>query len=175
MIHGWTGKILRIDLTEKKYVIEDVLPYTESFIGGRGINAKIIYDEISSDVSPFDPENIICIGPGVLAGSPAPCGSRSTISAMSPRGLLDSSGVGGFIGAEIKFAGYDHVIIQGKSDQPVVIYITNDAVDIRNAGHLWGKDPWQTQQLIRQDLNDRDIQSLSIGQAGENLVRPGYT
>lgn len=170
MVYGWTGKILRIDLTEKKSVIEDGLSYTESFIGGRGINAKIIYDEIGKDVSPFDPENLICIGPGVLAGSPAPCSARSTITAMSPRGLLDSSGIGGFIGAEIKFAGYDHIIIQGKSDQPVYIYITNDAVDIKSANHLWGKDPWRTQQLIRQDLNDRDIQSLSIGQAGENLV-----
>lgn len=170
MIYGWTGKILRIDLNKKEYVIQDGMPYAESFIGGRGINAKIIYDEIGPDISPFDPENIICIGPGVLAGSPAPCSSRSTITALSPRGLLDSSGIGGFIGAEIKFAGYDHIIIQGKSDQPVYIYITNDSVSIKDAHHLWGKDPWQTQQLIRQDLNDRDIQSLSIGQAGENLV-----
>ena len=170
MIYGWTGKILRVDLTKRNAIIEDVRPYVESFIGGRGINVKIIYDEISNKISPFDPENIICIGPGLLAGSPAPCSSRSTITAMSPRGLLDSSGIGGFIGAEIKFAGYDHIIIQGKSEQPVYLYVTNDSVEIKDANHLWGKDPWQAQQLIRQELGDRDIQSLSIGQAGENLV-----
>ena len=173
MLYGWTGKILRVDLSEQKSVIEDVMPYTESFIGGRGINVKIIYDEINNKVSPFDPENPICIGPGVLAGSPVPCSSRSTITAMSPRGLLDSSGIGGFIGAEIKFAGYDHIIVQGKSDQPVYLYITNDSVEIKNANHLWGKDPWQAQKLIREELGDRDIQSLSIGLAGENLVHFG--
>ena len=157
MPYGWTGKILRVDLTEQNSVIEDVMPYAESFIGGRGINVKIIYDEISNEISPFDPENLICIGPGVLAGSPAPCSSRSTITAMSPRGLLDSSGIGGFIGAEIKFAGYDHIIVQGKSEQPVYIYVTNDSVEIKDANHLWGQDPWQTQQLIREELGDRDI------------------
>ena len=170
MICGWAGKILRVDLTKRRATVEDVRPYVESFIGGRGINAKIIYDEINSEIEPFDPENRICIGPGVLAGTPAPCSSRSTITAISPRGLLDSSGIGGFIGAEIKFAGYDHIIVQGKSDQPVYIYITNDSVDIKDANHLWGKDPWQTQQLIREELGDRDIQSLSIGKAGEKLI-----
>ena len=170
MICGWAGKILRVDLTKRRATVEDVRPYVESFIGGRGINAKIIYDEINSEIEPFDPENRICIGPGVLAGTPAPCSSRSTITAMSPRGLLDSSGIGGFIGAEIKFAGYDHIIVQGKTDQPVYLYITNDSVDIKDANHLWGKDPWQTQQLIREELGDRDIQSLSIGKAGEKLI-----
>ena len=77
---------------------------------------------------------------------------------------------GGFIGAEIKFAGYDHIIVKGKSDQPVYLYITGDSVEIKDANHLWGKDPWETQQLIREELGDRNIQSLSIGQAGENLV-----
>ena len=145
-------------------------PYTESFIGGRGINVKIVYDEIRRDIAPFDPENIICIGTGVLTGSPAPSSARSAITAMSPRGLLDSSGIGGFVGSELKFAGYDHIIIQGKSDQPAYINITNDGAEIKDARHLWGKDPWQTQQLLRAELRDRDVQSLSIGQAGENLV-----
>ena len=170
MPYGWTGNVLRIDLTEKKFVIEDVMPFTDSFIAGRGINVKTIYDHIGNDVSPFDPENRICIAPGVLAGTPAPCSSRSTITAMSPRGLLDSSGVGGFIGAEIKYAGFDQIIVEGKSDQPVYLFVTNNSVEIKDAKQLWGKDPWQTQQIIRKELGDRNIQSLSIGQAGENLV-----
>ncbi len=170
MIYGWTGKILRVNLTTRTTTIDDVRPYTESFIGGSGINVKIVYDELDKNISPFDPENIICIGAGVLTGSPAPASARSSITAMSPRGLLDSSGIGGFIGAEIKFAGYDHIIIQGKSDQPVYLNITNDGVEIKDAHNLWGKDPWQTQQMIREELGDRDVQCLSIGQAGENLV-----
>ncbi len=170
MPFGRAGKILRVDLTHKKFVVEDVRPYAESYIGGRGINVKIVYDQIGTAVSPFDPENLLCIGPGTLAGTPAPCSSRSTITAMSPRGLLDSAGIGGFIGSEIKFAGYDHIIIQGKSERPVYLWVTNDSVEVRDARQLWGRDPWQTQQLIRDELGDRDIQSLSIGLAGENLV-----
>ena len=170
MPYGWTGKVLKVDLTGHRYEIENVLSYAESFIGGRGINVKIIYDHIGATVSPFDPDNMVCISPGALTGSPVPSSSRSTITAMSPRGLLDSSGIGGFVGAEIRFAGYDTIVVQGKSDKPVYLYITNDSVEIKDASRLWGKDPWQTQQLIREELGDRSIQSLSIGQAGENLV-----
>jgi len=170
MIYGWSGKILRVDLTKRTTFIEDVRPYTESFIGGLGINVKIIYDEVGNDISPFDPENIICIGAGTLTGTPVPSSARSSITALSPRGLLDSSGIGGFIGAEIKYAGYDHIIIKGKSDQPVYLSVTNDGVDIKDATGLWGQDPWQTQQLIKKELGDQDVQCLSIGQAGENLV-----
>ena len=78
MPYGWTGKILRVDLTEKTAVAENVMPYAESFIGGRGVNVKIIYDEIGSQVAPFDPENLLCIGPGVLTGTPAPPAVPST-------------------------------------------------------------------------------------------------
>lgn len=170
MSYAWTEKILRVDLTRRETYVEDAMPYIGSFIGGRGINAKIVFDQVPDDTGPFDPQNIICVGGGVLTGTPVPCSARSTITALSPRGLLDSSGIGGFIGAEIKFAGYDHIVIKGKADCPVYLYVTNDAVEIRDAGHLWGKDPWQAQQLIREELGDRDIQSLSIGQAGENQV-----
>jgi aldehyde:ferredoxin oxidoreductase len=170
MPYGWSGQILRIDLSEKKTTIEDVMPYTRSFIGGRGINVKKIYDEVGPEISPFDPANRLCLGPGALAGTPAPSSSRTKITAMSPRGLLDSSGIGGFIGAEIKYAGYDNIIIQGKSDTPVYIYIRDDSVKFRDASHLWGKDPWEAQEMIRNELGDRDIQAVSIGLGGENLV-----
>lgn len=170
MTYGWAGKILRVDLTDRKTIIQDVRPYSECFIGGEGINVKIIYDQIGRDVSPFDPDNIFCIATGVLGGSPAPASSRSTITAVSPRGLLDSAGIGGFFGAEMKYTGYDQIVVVGKSDRPVYVYVTDKGVQIKDAGHLWGKDPWQTQQLIREELGDRDIQSISIGQAGENRV-----
>jgi aldehyde:ferredoxin oxidoreductase len=170
MAKGWTGKILDIDLSNMKITTKDTLPYTELFIGGRGINVKILFDEIDFSIDPFDPGNILAIGPGALAGTPAPCSSRSTITAISPRGLIDSSNIGGFIGAEIKFAGYDHIFISGKAEEPAYVYVSDDVVKIEDARHLWGKDPWMTQQLIRKELGDRDIQCMSIGQAGENQV-----
>lgn len=170
MSYGWAGKILRIDLTNRKNSTEDIKPYVKKFVGGKGINTKIIFDEIDKSVHPFDPENILCIGTGVLSGTPAPSASRSTLSALSPRGLLDSSGIGGFIGAEMKFAGYDHFVIKGRADQPVYLYINNDGVEIRPADHIWGKDPWETQTAIREELHDKDIQALSIGIAGENRI-----
>lgn len=170
MSYGWSGQILRIDLSEEKTTTEDIMPYTKSFIGGRGINVKKIYDEVGPGVSPFDPANKLCLGPGALAGTPAPGSSRMKLNAMSPRGLLDYSGIGGFIGAEIKFAGYDNIIIQGKADKPVYIYIHNDSIEFRDASHMWGKDPWETQEMIREELGDRDVQAMSIGRGGENLV-----
>ena len=168
--NGWSGQILRIDLSDQKPTTEDVIPYTEPFIGGRGINVKIAYDEIGTEISPFDPENRLCVGPGVLAGTPVPGSSRTEITAMSPRGLLDSASIGGFIGAEIRYAGYDNITIQGKSERPVYIYIHDDLVEFKDATHLWGKDPWEAQQMIRDELGDRRVQALSIGRAGENLV-----
>ena len=167
---GWSGQILRIDLSGQKSAAENVIPYTESFIGGRGINVKIAYDEIESEIAPFDPENRLCLGPGVLAGTPVPGSSRAEITAMSPRGLLDSASIGGFIGAEIRYAGYDNIIIRGKSERPVYVFIHDDLIEFRDATHLWGKDPWKTQQMIRDELGDRRVQALSIGRAGENLV-----
>jgi len=167
---GWTGKILWVELGLQKTTVQPIHPYAQTFIGGRGINTKLIFDTAGPTLSPFDPENLLCIGTGPLVATPAPSSARATISALSPRGLLDYAGIGGFIGAEIKFAGYDHIVIQGRAEQPLYLYITNDAIQFKDARKLWGQDPWQTQQLIREEMQDRDIQSLAIGVAGENQV-----
>jgi len=167
---GWSGKILWVELAQQKTTVQYIHPYAHAFIGGRGINTKLIFDTAGPTLSPFDPENLLCIGTGPLVGTLAPSSARATISALSPRGLLDYSSIGGFIGAEIKFAGYDHIVIQGRAEQPLYLYITNDAIQFKDARTLWGQDPWQTQQLIREEIQDRDIQSLAIGVAGENQV-----
>jgi len=171
MLYGWSGRILRVDLSNKISSTQDTAPYIQSFIGGKGINVKVVYDEVGAEISPFDSANRLCLGPGVLAGTLAPASSRTEITAMSPRGLLDSAGIGGFIGAEIRYAGYDAVIIQGKAENPVYIYIHDDWVEFKDASHIWGKDPWETQEMIRDELGNRDIQAICIGCAGENLVR----
>lgn len=169
MPFGWAGQILRVDLTRKEALKHPVDPYT-SFIGGRGINVKIMFDEVGPEVAPFDPENRIILGPGALTGTPAPTASRMKITTMGPNGLIGSSGLGESIGAEIRHAGYDNVIIQGKADKPVYLYINDDTIEFRDASKVWGKDTRETQTLIREDIGDPDVHTLCIGPAGENLV-----
>jgi aldehyde:ferredoxin oxidoreductase len=172
MPFGWTGQILRIDLSSGKWWTENTEAYTRLFIGGKGINVKVLYDEIGPTVGPFDPANRVCLGPGVMAGTMAPSHSRMKITAVSPNGFLQNSGVGGHLPAEIRKAGYDNVIIQGKSENPAYVYIDNDRVEIRDATHLWGCNTQETQQAIKQELGDW-VKAACIGPAGENLVSSG--
>ena len=169
MSFGWTGKILRVDLSSGRSWTEDTEPYTRSFIGGKGINVKIMYDEVGPEIGPFDPENKICFGPGVLAGTLAPAHSRMKITSLSPNGLLQHSGIGGYIPAEIRKAGYDNIVIQSKADKPVYLYINDDKVEVRDASHIWGKDTQETQQAIKEEIGDW-VKIACIGPAGENLL-----
>jgi aldehyde:ferredoxin oxidoreductase len=167
---GSSGHILRVDLSERKYSREPVDPYTNHFVGGRGINVKVIFDELDSKISPFYPRNKLLIGPGVLTGTMAPSASRTQLTTILPNGFLASSGIGGFIGAEIRYAGYDNIIIQGKSNNPIYIFINDNGVEFKVASHIWGKDTQETQRLIKKELNDADLQIMCIDVAGENLV-----
>lgn len=169
MSNGWSGKILRVDLSNQTRTKEPTQPYTTQFIGGRGINAKIMFDEITPDIKPFDPENIVCFGIGTLTGTTSPTSSRVRVTTMSPAGLTNNSSFGGFFGPEVKWAGYDHIVIKGKSDQPVYLYIHNDEVEFRPAGHIWGKPTWEAQQVIRKEAGE-DVKTVCIGPAGEQKV-----
>jgi len=168
MSFGWSGQILRVDLSNRKSWVEPTEPYTKSFIGGRGISVKVIYDEVEPEVLPFDPANRLCVGTGVLSGTLAPSSSRTKITTMSPNGLLANAGLGGFVGAEIKYAGYDNIVIEGKSDKPVYLYIHNDSIEFKDAGHIWGKSTEETEQIIKQEIGG--VQIMCIGPGGENLV-----
>jgi len=151
---------------------EDTEPYAQPFIGGRGINARIVYDEVSPRVSPFDAENRLCFGPGLLTGTLAPCSGRMKVTSMSPNGLMANSGIGGFIGARIRHAGYDNIVVQGKSDKPVYLYIDDDSVEFRDATHIWGKDTQESQRAIKEEIGN-SAEIMCIGPAGENLVSFG--
>jgi aldehyde:ferredoxin oxidoreductase len=166
---GWSGRILRVDLSKKESTTEAIAPYT-SFIGGRGINTKIVFDEVDPKISPFDPANRLVFGPGVLTGTSVPTASRMTVTTLCPNGIIGSSGMGEFIGAEIRHAGYDHIIVQGKSDSPVYLYIHDDGVEFRDAAQVWGKETVETQQLLKREIGDPDVKVACIGPAGENLV-----
>jgi aldehyde:ferredoxin oxidoreductase len=168
----WSNRILRIDLVAGKSWVEETESYTPLFLGGKGINIKIMFDEVDPKVGPFDPENLICYGPGVLTGTLAPTHSRMKITSISPNGLLQNSGIGGYVPAEIRRAGYDNIIIRGRSDKPAYLYINNDEVEIRDATLLWGKDTQETQRAIKQEIGDA-FKIVCIGPAGENLVSFG--
>ncbi|MEM3506232.1 MAG: aldehyde ferredoxin oxidoreductase family protein [Candidatus Bathyarchaeia archaeon] len=170
-IYAYAGKILRINLSNGKILEEPTSNYTDKFLGSRGINQWILYNEVKSSIWPLDPANRIIFGAGALVGTLVPGACRYSVDAKNPlSGGVGSSNSGGHFGPELKFAGYDHIVIQGKSRKPCYIWINNGHVEIKDASHLWGKTTWETEDLIKEELGE-DIQIASIGPAGENLVR----
>ena len=170
---SFTGRILRIDLTEQR-VEKETLPrdFFENYLGGRGIGAKILFDELPPRIDPLSPENIIIFSTGTLGGTFAPASSRLTVTSKSPEtNLYCKSTVGGHFSPELKFAGYDGIVVSGAAQKPVYLYIKDDLVEIRDASHLWGKDVRETDRILKQELKDDRISVLSIGPAGENLVK----
>ena len=169
--YGWAGKILWVDLNEKKVSIERIPnEWKKNFLGGRGMNVKILFDNVEAGTDPLSPENVAVLGTGVLTGTLV--GGRCDATALSPlTGILGDANAGGHWGAEFKFAGYDTIVFTGRSDKPVYIWVDDDTVEIRDASDLWGKNFWETTEQIRRNENDPSIQVIGIGQAGENLVK----
>lgn len=171
-IYAYAGNILRINLSEGKIKRESTLDYSKDWIGSSGIAIKILYDELKSWVTPYDPANKLIFGTGVLLGTPAPGANKMNVSTLGPMtGGWASSCSDSYIGLELKYAGYDSIIIEGRAHQPVYLWIDNNNVEIRDASHYWGKTTWETLELIRKELKNPYLHILSIGPAGENLVR----
>ncbi|MFX1387720.1 MAG: aldehyde ferredoxin oxidoreductase family protein [Promethearchaeota archaeon] len=144
----------------------------EQFLGGRGINMYLLYNHLSPGIDPLSPENVLLVGAGLLTGIPAMGSGRCDIAAKSPiTGAIGDSNVGGFFAPEMRMAGFDHLVITGKAEKPSYLWIHDGEIEILDASHLWGKDTFETQNLIRLDHGDEEIKSLVIGKAGENLVR----
>jgi aldehyde:ferredoxin oxidoreductase len=166
------GKILRVDLTTGKIWTEPSEPYAARTLGGRGTNSLILINEIEVGTKWDDPANLLCFGVGSLVGTAAPGACRTDISTINVfSGGKGSANVGGSWGAELKYAGFDHIVIRGKAERPVYLYINDDRVEIRDASWLWGKTIYQTEDLLRQELGDDGIEIAAIGPAGENRVR----
>jgi aldehyde:ferredoxin oxidoreductase len=166
-----TGKILEVDLTKRKTRVKPSAEYVDGFIGARGVNAAILYENVGPEVEPYDEGNILIFGMGPLTGTSCPASARTEVTAKSPiTGGIGSSNVGGFWGAEAKWAGYDHIVIRGKSEKPVYIAIRNDVVEIKDAKGIWGKDTYATQDLIKKQLKDDKTEVICIGPAGEKMV-----
>ncbi len=165
------GKILRVNLTDGQIRSESARPYTDRFVGGKGMNLKILLDGVPPAAKALDPENLLLFGAGALVGTPFPGACRTDVMAKSPvTGVFGDAGMGGYLGAELKFAGYDSVVIEGKADRPVYLSIRDDRVEIRDASALRGRDTYETPTLVRQDLRDPAAKVVSIGPAGERLV-----
>jgi aldehyde:ferredoxin oxidoreductase len=172
MIKGYMGKFLYIDLT-KEEVREIPLPQwmAEKYIGGKGFGAKILYDFLPAGTDPLAPENIIMFMAGPLTGTAAPS-MRACVVTKSPltETFLDSY-FGGHFGPEIKYAGYDGLIITGKAARPVYLWINDSDVAIKPASQLWGRDALEVNAAIKEELGDNTVKVVSIGPAGENGVR----
>lgn len=177
MTEGYVGQVLRVDLTKGECDVEELdIDLARDFIGGRGLGAKILLDEVDPKVEPLSPGNKLIFATGPLTGTGAPAGCRYMAVSRSPlTGAIGYANSGGYFAPELKFAGYDVIIFEGKSPEPVYLSIKNDEVELKPARHLWGKTTRETEDLIKAELNDewiaRETHIASIGPAGEKLVR----
>jgi aldehyde:ferredoxin oxidoreductase len=172
-MNGWTGKLLRVNLSTGEVDVEkldkDILA---KFVGSRGVNSYLAYKHVKPGIDPLGPENVLIFGVGPLTGTLAPASGRWTVTTKSPMtGILGDANSGGHWAAELKYAGFDHILIEGASDHPVYLYVSDGQAEIRAASHLWGKDTWETTALLKKELMDPDVKVTCIGQAGENLVK----
>ena len=170
MRYAETGFDLEVDLTTGNIERESTdAKLTALYLGGQGTAAKILWDRVPPEVDAFSPDNLLIFSTGVLDGTPVPGANRTIVNTISPQTDRYSHSIfGGYFGPELKYAGYDKIIFRGKSPELVYLYIHNDKVELRDAAHLQGKGASETTELIRKELNDRDIQVAAIGLAGEN-------
>jgi aldehyde:ferredoxin oxidoreductase len=166
-------KILRINLSNKNITTEklsdDIL---ENYIGGMGVATAIFTKEVSAEIDPYDEKNLLIFSIGPFCGTIVPFCSRHFILSKSPlTNILGESSSGGFWGTELRYAGYNHIIISGKSEKPIYLWIKDDMVEIKDAVDLWGKGIFKTQEIIKSRLGDEKIKIALIGVAGENRVK----
>ncbi|MCK5257547.1 MAG: aldehyde ferredoxin oxidoreductase family protein, partial [Deltaproteobacteria bacterium] len=176
-MNGWAGKILRVNLTQGSLKVEE-LPagLTDLFLGGRGLASKILFDEVDPQIEPLSPGNKLIFMTGPLTGTGAIGGASYVVVTKSPlTGSIACSTTEGYFGPELKFAGYDGIILEGKSPEPVYLSIEDDQVELLSASHLWGKSTHKTEEIIRQEKENpwiaRETFITSIGPAGEKLVK----
>ena len=169
---SWAGKILRVDLTAGTVKSEPTnMDWARAYLGSRGLATKYIVEEVDPKVDPLSPANKLIWATGPLTGTMASTGGRYTVVTKGPlTGAIACSNSGGYWGAELKMAGWDMVIFEGKSAKPVFLYIEDDVAELRDASHLWGKSVWETEETLKKQLQQPLARVSSIGLAGENQV-----
>jgi len=173
MDNGCNGKILRVDLSQGEFRTEEPdEAFYRTYFGGWGFVAYYLLKEVPPGIDPLSPENRLVFAPGPLTGAPVAGSARNAVGGKSPlTGLFGEADVGGFWNAELKRAGYDAIVVEGKSAKPVYLWIQDGEVEIRDAAHLWGKTTKESQAMIREELGDARIRTAQIGVGGERMVR----
>ncbi len=170
---GYRGKILKIDLSSKdisEMPLDEKM--TREFIGGAGLACRILYDLIDKETDALGPDNPLLFLTGPFSGTMVPTGSKLSVCSKSPyTGIWGYSTVGGHLGADIKFAGYDGIMVTGKSDTPVYILVEDSKVTIKDAAHIWGKDTEEVWDILKEETGHKNAGIARIGIAGENLVK----
>ncbi len=166
-------KIAYINLTTGEIETKPIpIKMRELFLGSRGLDAYLLYNHLKPGVDPLGPDNVAVVSAGVLVGTLASASARTHVCGKSPlTNFFGSCNMGGFFSPELRWAGFDHLVIKGKAAKPVYLWIHNGEIEIRDAKNVWGKTVPEAQQAIREELGDREIKTLTIGPAGERLVR----
>ena len=169
---SWAGKILRVNLTAGTVTSEPLnMDWARAYLGSRGLGSKYLVEEVNPKVDPLSADNKIIWATGPLTGTMASTGGRYTVITKGPlTGAIACSNSGGYWGAELKFAGWDMIIFEGKSPKPVYLYVNDDVAELRDAGHLWGQSVWKTEETLKTSLQDPLLRVSCIGKAGENGV-----
>ncbi|MEM4704781.1 MAG: aldehyde ferredoxin oxidoreductase N-terminal domain-containing protein, partial [Candidatus Bathyarchaeia archaeon] len=174
MLLGYAGRVLHVDLSSGKTRVEPLNEdYAKKYIGGIGLGIRMWLDHSTPGVDPFSPDNPLVLATGPISGTMWPTGGNGhAFVSKSPQsfGVGEAKAHGSF-GTEMKRAGYDVIIIKGKAEKPVYLWIDDDAVQLLDASHLWGKSPAETEDAIREELGDYYIRVAAIGMAGEKLSR----
>ncbi len=173
MLYGYNGKILHVDLTKGTWEIEEPGEYWyRTYVGGSALAAYYLLKHVKPGIDPLSPDNVLVFALSAVTGAPVSGFNRYSVAAKSPlTGTIGRTEAGGYFGPELKFAGFDAVVIYGKSEKPVYLWIHNGEAEIRDAASVWGKDNIQTLKMLEEELGDKRIRVASIGQAGENLAR----
>lgn len=169
---GFLGKQLNIDLTSRRITLTGLSgKVVRNLLGGRGLNAWLLYRNVNQETHPFEPQNILALSCGLLTGTIAPASSRLHVSSKSPlTGFLGSSDVGGRFGAAVRSCGFQSIVIRGRARHPVSVWIRNGSAEIADASSLWGLDVWETNKRLKGDPEDKRLEIMTIGPAGENRV-----
>ncbi len=174
MTYLYGGTILRVDLSTGSIEQQPTAPYADKWLGGRGFNTRVLYKELEPGIDALSPENVLIFSVGPLTGSMFPGSGRVEVAAKSPvTGIQGMSNMGGYWGPELKYAGYDSIIVKGKAAKPVYIAINNDSIEVKDASHLWGLDTYKTQDVLQEELGDPEMEVVCIGPGSENLVTYG--
>jgi aldehyde:ferredoxin oxidoreductase len=172
-MHGWTGKILHVNLSDLKLSQFSTQPYTELYLGGHGIASKIYWETVTPSVKPLDPENRLIFMTGPLVATGVPGASRLSVAGKSPMALPEGycyGNIGGFVGPELKKAGFDGLVVEGRTPRPAYLWIHDNEAELQYASPLWGQGVYRVRELLMQ-AHGQKVKFIATGVAGERGVR----